>query len=165
MEETWIHLAGSILKSGGRISFLPVDRGKRFHGTSKMNLVSLTLHGLQSFAVFLESVLTRMILFCAVLAGLSALGIVLALTLKLGGFATPGWMTAAIGALLGILLQTGTLALLALLLAISGGRGLTTGTSYDATRALQSSIVTNQSKTPLSGGNPDRDPRDLHDVV
>ena len=143
MDEAWLHLAGSILKSGARISFLPLDRGERFYGSSKMGFVSLTLHGLRSVSVFLEDVLMRLIFFCVALAILSALGIVVALALKLAGVATPGWMTAAVGTLLGVLLQTGTIALLALLLTIGGSRGFTAVTPYEAAQALQ---------WPASGG-------------
>lgn len=84
-----------------------------------MNLVSLITHGVRSVAVFVEGVLTRIILFCAFVALSSVVLILVALIVKLLGYATPGWLTVAVGALIGLLVQTATIALVSLLLAIN----------------------------------------------
>jgi hypothetical protein len=119
MQELWMHLPACVISSRLARCHVATDRGRRFFGTSKMNYVSLVVHGLRSVAVFVESVLTRIIVFCAVLAGTSLALILCALAIKVLGFATPGWMTTAVGALGGFLVQTATLALIAVLLAIN----------------------------------------------
>jgi glycosyltransferase involved in cell wall biosynthesis len=119
MDELQMHFPATIIKSGLRIESVEVDRGKRYFGSSKMNLVSLITHGLSSVAIFTESVLTRIILFCAVIAASSIVLILIALAIKLMGYATPGWFTVAVGALLGLLVQTATITLISLLIAIN----------------------------------------------
>jgi polyisoprenyl-phosphate glycosyltransferase len=119
MQELWMHLPACLIASRLARRHVATDRGKRFFGVSKMNYVSLVVHGLRSVAVFVESVLTRIILVCAVLAGSSIVLIVVAVAAKLLGLATPGWMTTAVGSLVGFLVQTATLALISVLLAIN----------------------------------------------
>ncbi|MES9963297.1 MAG: glycosyltransferase [Candidatus Sedimenticola sp. 20ELBAFRAG] len=119
MDEMWMHFPATVIKSGLQVTNSAVDRGKRYYGSSKMNLVSLITHGLSSVAIFTESVLTRIILFCAAIAATSIALILVALTIKVFGYATPGWFTVAIGALLGLLVQTATIALISLLIAMN----------------------------------------------
>jgi glycosyltransferase involved in cell wall biosynthesis len=119
MDELWMHFPAAIIKSGLVIEPVNVDRGRRYYGSSKMNMVSLITHGLRSVAIFTESVLTRIILFCALIAGSSILLILSAFIIKLLGFATPGWFTVAVGALLGLLVQTATITLISLLIAMN----------------------------------------------
>ena len=119
MDELWMHVPATLLKSGLRLHYLPVDRGSRYCGRSRMNLVSLVTHGLRSVAIFTEAVLTRIILFCAMVAGSSLALILTAFAIKLLGFATPGWFTVAVGALLGLLVQTATITLISLLIAMN----------------------------------------------
>jgi glycosyltransferase involved in cell wall biosynthesis len=123
MDELQMHFPATIIKSGLGIESVEVDRGKRYFGSSKMNLVSLITHGLSSVAIFTESVLTRIILFCAVIAASSIVLILIALAIKLMGYATPGWFTVAVGALLGLLVQTATITLISLLIAINSRNG------------------------------------------
>lgn len=119
MDELWMHFPATMIKSGLRLGQLPVDRGSRYCGSSRMNLVSLVTHGLRSVAIFTEAVLTRIIIFCALVAVSSLALILTAFTIKLLGFATPGWFTVAIGALLGLLVQTATITLISLLIAMN----------------------------------------------
>ena len=78
-----------------------------------MNLVSLVLHGFKGFMIFVEDVLVRVGIACATIAFCSLLGIMTAIILKFLGFSTPGWFSVASGILVLMLLQTGTLALMA----------------------------------------------------
>lgn len=119
MEDLWMHLPGAIIMSRLPMRSVLIDRGNRYFGDSKMNLVSLITHGLRSVAVFIESVLTRIILFCAIVAGTSLILMLAAMVNKILGFATPGWLTIVVGALLGVLIQTATISLVAILLAIN----------------------------------------------
>ncbi len=116
MQELWMHVAGCVLSSKLRIQTIPIDRGPRYAGKSKMNFVGLALHGFRALMVFAEDVLVRVGMMCALVAGLTISASFLAIGLKLANFATPGWFSVALGILLLVLLQTGALTLMTLML-------------------------------------------------
>jgi hypothetical protein len=116
MGELWIHLAGAVLVSRLRRVDLALDRGTRYAGSSKMDFVSLALHGFRAVTVFAQDVLVRVGVACAVAStGCVALGLTV-IALKLAGLATPGWFSISLGVLIMLLLQMGALALMILLL-------------------------------------------------
>lgn len=116
MPELWTHVAGSVLLSKLRVSYCSLDRGPRFAGQSKMNFVSLVLHGFRGLMVFAEDVLVRVGIACIVVAFVSVVGGVLAILLKTFGFATPGWFSIVMGILILVFLQTAVLTLISLML-------------------------------------------------
>lgn len=105
--ELWSHLAACILKSRLPLEKIPTSRGTRYFGTSKMNLVSLIQHGLGAIAVYLETVLVRILLgfvafFAAVFGGmLVVVGVRVATDL-----AIPGWASTVFGVLSILLVQS-----------------------------------------------------------
>lgn len=125
MHELWIHAAGCVLASRLRITRCPQDRGARYAGRSKLNFVGLALHGFRGLMVFAEDVLVRVGIACALIAGLSMLGMLVAVILKIAGQATPGWFSITLGILLLVFIQTGTLTLTMLMLAgrVRGSEG------------------------------------------
>jgi hypothetical protein len=116
MQELWIHVAACVLTSKLRIASVPLDRGPRYAGQSKMNFVGLALHGFKALMVVAEDVLVRVGIACTAVAVLSVLGVFAAIVLKIVGFATPGWFSVALGIMLLVFLQTGTLTLMTLML-------------------------------------------------
>lgn len=116
MQELSIHVAGAVLVSKLRTMRCPIDRGPRYAGQSKMNFVGLALHGFKGLMVFAEDVLVRVGIVCAAIAVLAGGGVLLAISLKVLGFATPGWFSVALGILTLMVLQTGALALMTLML-------------------------------------------------
>lgn len=131
MQEFSTHVAGAVLASKLRTSFCPLDRGPRYAGKSKMNFVGLALHGFKGLMVFAEDVLVRVGIACAAIAFLAVGGAAVATALKLIGFSTPGWFSIALGILVLMFLQTGTLALLTLLITgIVRGSTVTTTIEY-----------------------------------
>ncbi len=116
MSELGTHVAGTVLSSKLRIKYLPLDRGSRYAGQSKMNFVGLVLHGFKGLMIFAEDVLVRVGIASALVAGLALLGGMAAILLKISGYATPGWFSVALGILLLVFLQTGTMTLMMLLL-------------------------------------------------
>ncbi len=66
--------------------------------------------------VFAEDVLVRVGIACGLVASMSLLMILAAVALKAAGIATPGWFSVALGLLVLIFIQTGTLVLLTLLM-------------------------------------------------
>ena len=117
MPELWVHVASSLMVSKLRIGAVETDRGKRYHGASHMNFVSLLLHGMRSLMVFAEDVLVRIGLFCIILACSSVMLLSATAILKLLDIATPGWFSTASGILVVILLQAGILTFVTLMIA------------------------------------------------
>lgn len=116
MQELPIHIAATVLASKLRTKTCPLDRGPRYAGQSKMNFVGLALHGFKGLMVFAEDVLVRVGIACALTAFLSIVGIFAAIVLKLLNYSTPGWFSVALGILVLMFIQTGTLALMTLML-------------------------------------------------
>jgi glycosyltransferase involved in cell wall biosynthesis len=116
MQELWMHVASCVLTSKLRVQTLPIDRGPRYAGKSKMNFVGLALHGFRALMVFAEDVLVRVGIICAFVAVITVAASCVAIALKLAGFATPGWFSVALGILLLVFLQTGALTLMTLML-------------------------------------------------
>ena len=116
MQELWMHVAGCVLTSKLRVQSTAIDRGPRYAGKSKMNFVSLALHGFRALMVFAEDVLVRVGIACALVAALAIVASILAIVLKIAGIATPGWFSIVLGILLLMFLQTGAVTLMTLML-------------------------------------------------
>ena len=116
MQELWMHVAGCVLTSKLRVQSMPLVRGPRYAGQSKMNFVGLALHGFRALMVFAEDVLVRVGISCAFVAVITVGASIVAIALKLAGFATPGWFSVVLGILLLMFLQTGALTLMTLML-------------------------------------------------
>ena len=115
MSELWIHIAATVIASKLRIRPIPLDRGARYAGKSKMNFVGLALHGFRSMMVFAEDVLVRVGVFCTIIATFTVIAIAIAITMKVIGSPTPGWFSNVVLSLTLIFLQTGALTLMTLL--------------------------------------------------
>ena len=116
MQEAATHIAGAVVKSRLRRANVPTDRGDRYHGQTKMNFVSLVLHGMRAVTVFGDAVLIRMALVLVLMAWFSIVSVGTALSLKLAGMTAPGWVTTVTGFMLSILLQTGVLTMITMVM-------------------------------------------------
>jgi hypothetical protein len=107
MPELWNNLAASIMRSRLNYTKVPTTRGDRLAGRSKMNLVSLILHGLTAMSVHSDTIFVRILLAAAFVAATAGLGIAAVVCIRIAtDLAIPGWATVAAGDLLIILLQT-----------------------------------------------------------
>jgi glycosyltransferase involved in cell wall biosynthesis len=120
MGESWVHVAAAVIKARLRRRDVPTDRGARYAGKSKMNFPSLVLHGMRAVMVFSDLVLTRMALALGAMAGLVVAVVAGAITIKLLGFATPGWVTLVTGFALSLFLQTALIAMMTLMVSSLG---------------------------------------------
>lgn len=88
----WNHYSSSVMVSKIPFSSIMTNRRNRFDGYSKMNHVSLVMHGLSSISVYIEIVIYRLILFLSIL---TSIFLALALFLIYLRFFTeltiPGW--------------------------------------------------------------------------
>jgi polyisoprenyl-phosphate glycosyltransferase len=111
--EIWNHYAASVYKTKIPHVSIPVSRGSRYAGRSKMNLVALVLHGLAGISVFIEILGARLLVLLAGIGAFASLGISAIVAVRLfTRLAIPGWATTAAGLLSVILLQTITLMLM-----------------------------------------------------
>lgn len=111
MSELWNHYAAAVFRSGLPFSTIPIPRGYRIAGKSRMNFVSLVSHGMSAISVFGDVVGVRLLI--ASLAGsiMAALGILAVIFIRLfTDKAIPGWATYTVGTLLIILIQLITIA-------------------------------------------------------
>ncbi len=90
----WTHFASGVMRSGLPIDLLPTARAKRYAGKSRMNLVSLVMHGLSAISVYVDMMTVRLILGASVVVVLGVLGFLGLLYVKfLTPLAIPGWAT------------------------------------------------------------------------
>jgi glycosyltransferase involved in cell wall biosynthesis len=101
VSEIWNHYAAGVFHARIPVVQVPIARGRRLAGESKMNLPALVMHGICALSVWSDVIVSRLFvivggLMAAVLAALIAV-----LTIRLFTTAAiPGWATAAAGMLL-----------------------------------------------------------------
>ena len=95
VSDLWNNLAAGVLRSRLPVQRVPVDRGHRYAGSSKMNFVSLVIHGLSGISVYAETIFVRLLLLTVIVAVLTVLMIAVVISLRLffPEHATPGWAT------------------------------------------------------------------------
>lgn len=111
MHELWLNLPATVMRSRLDLVRVATDRGQRYVGQSRMNLITLIVHGLSAVGVFVERVFTRVLLVVSGIASVVVLGLIVSLLMKAADLATPGWVTTIASALVIILIQTATVAL------------------------------------------------------
>lgn len=68
----WNHFAAAIFQARLPHDSVPTVRARRYSGHSKMNFVSLVIHGLQALSVFIEVVAVRLLIAVFLFAGVCA---------------------------------------------------------------------------------------------
>lgn len=93
--DLWNNLAAAVLRSRIPLVQVPVDRGKRYAGRSKMNFTSLIVHGFSAISVYADTIFVRLLLVTVVMVCLTVPLVATVLTLRLfvPAHATPGWAT------------------------------------------------------------------------
>lgn len=121
MPELWNNLAASILRSRVPFVALPTERGRRYAGTSRMNLPALVLHGLSAMSVYTDVIFVRILAAAAGFAVLGVLVMVAVVALRLlTTLTTPGWATTVVANLAVMLLQTLVIVIGAALMQLAG---------------------------------------------
>lgn len=106
VSELWNHYAAAVYKAKLPMEFIPSERGARLEGPTRMDMVSLVVHGLSAMAVFGDRIGVRLLILVSVGMGATvmALAVVIAIRL-LTDLAIPGWATYVTGLLLVMLTQ------------------------------------------------------------
>lgn len=124
--EIWNHYAAAVYKARLPFAKVPIDRGLRLAGRSRMNFVNLVVHGLSAVSVFAEEIGTRLLLGCCGMMAATVAGLFAVLAVRLGtDWAIPGWATTAFGLLLVILSNTILLSIAFLILILQSRTSLT----------------------------------------
>ncbi|MCC6857261.1 MAG: glycosyltransferase [Bryobacterales bacterium] len=112
--EIWNHYAAGVIRARLVNTAIPIARGRRKSGNSRMNFVGLVLHGLSAIFVYADIVGARLFIGTLSLIALAAviLGALVALRMTLDP-ATRAWATYAAGLVLVILLQAVMISLVA----------------------------------------------------
>lgn len=111
MSELWNHYAAAVFRSALAYTMIPIPRGIRIAGKSRMNFVALVSHGLSAISVFGDIVGVRLLIASLLGSFIAALGIVAVVIIRIfTNQAIPGWATYATGALAIIMIQFITVA-------------------------------------------------------
>lgn len=121
----WNHYSGGIIQSRIPFDKILLDRGKRYHGVSKMNFYNLTIHGLSSISVYFDFLSLRILKFTSYGILLCSFSIAYILYQKIfTNNAIPGWASSLTLILTGIMLQLFTVTLIVLLLQLSSRKNI-----------------------------------------
>ena len=122
--DLWNHYAAAVVKSRIPYTVVPTHRARRIAGRSRMNFVSLVVHGLSAVSVFSDRVGVRLLvallavtmIFGAGLAALVGLGLI-------GDVVVPGWIYYLTGFLSILLAHMVLLALVFIFVILAGRSG------------------------------------------
>ncbi len=108
MPELWNHYPSTIMKSRLEIVRIPLNRGERFAGRSRMNFISLVNHGLAGIAAFADTAYARLLAWSVAAMGILGLATIGGVVYRLTNEnPLPGWValgaTAAVIALFQII--------------------------------------------------------------
>lgn len=120
VSEIWNNYPGGVIRSRLPYTAVPLERGRRLAGESKMNFVSLVLHGLSAVSVLIDTTAVRLVLFSVIMAVVSVLGISIVVGLRLFTDTTvPGWATYLVFSFLIVILQAFLISLLLVFIVLS----------------------------------------------
>ena len=97
MPELWNHYPATLMKSRLELVRVPLDRGKRFAGESRMNFISLVNHGLAGIAAFADTAYARLLAWSIGAMGVLGSAIIAGIVFRFTQASPlPGWL--ALGA-------------------------------------------------------------------
>ena len=102
--EIWNHYAAGVFRSRTLFTTIPIARGKRLTGSSKMNFIGLLLHGLSAFFVYGDIIGARLLVAIALAltleAALVATGVAIHYTTSLSVLGVTAWLAGILGVIL-----------------------------------------------------------------
>ena len=120
VSEIWNHYAAGVMKARLPYIEIPTKRGKRLSGHSKMNFVSLVIHGLGAVSVHSDVIGVRALVAMLSLILVSLAGILVVVILRLfTDLAIPGWASFVTLSFFVLLMQAVMMSLLFVLIILS----------------------------------------------
>jgi glycosyltransferase involved in cell wall biosynthesis len=124
VSEIWNHYAAGVVHARILVERVPVARGRRLAGRSKMNLPALVMHGICALSVWSDVIVARMFLVVVALMVIAtaALSLVVASRLIANPF-TPGWATVVASTIILVVILLGVVCLLLALFVLGSRSG------------------------------------------
>ncbi|MBO0930735.1 glycosyltransferase [Fibrella sp. HMF5036] len=120
VSEIWNNYPGGVIRSRLSYMAIPIERGNRLAGNSKMNFVSLVLHGLSTISVLMDTTAVRIALFCVLATGVSLLGMAAVAYLHLfTNVDVPGWASFLVLSFFVVILQAFLISILLIFMVLS----------------------------------------------
>lgn len=92
LPDLWNHYSGSIIRNHLKFDTVPIDRGTRYFGKSRMNFNSLILHGLSSISIYLDVVTVKLLILTLVGFCVAILSLITVFILRIfTDYSVPGW--------------------------------------------------------------------------
>ena len=120
--EIWNHYAAAVIRSRIPFSSIPIPRGKRMAGKSKMNFIGLLLHGLSAFFVYGDIVGARLLVAIALALIVEAVLIAVWMGVRVSASPNALSLAAYLAGLLGIILLQAIPIALILVFSVIGSR-------------------------------------------
>ena len=120
VSEIWNNYPGGVVRSRLLYTALPLERGHRLAGESKMNFVSLVLHGLSAVSVLIDITAVRLVLFFVTMMAVSMVGIGIIITMWLSADTLlPDWANYLVFSFLIVILQAFLISVLLVFIVLS----------------------------------------------
>ena len=120
--EIWNHYAAAVIRSRIRFSSIPIPRGRRVAGKSKMNFIGLLLHGLSAFFVYGEIVGARLLVAIALALILEIVLIAIGIGVRVSASPNAVSLAAYLAGLIGLVLLQAIPIALILVFSVIGSR-------------------------------------------
>ena len=120
--EIWNHYAAAVIRSRVAFRSIPIARGKRLVGKSKMNFIALLLHGLSAFFVYGDIVGARLLIAIALALIVEVLLVAAGVAVWFTTIPNVAVLAAYVAAILGILLLQAIPVALILVFTVIGSR-------------------------------------------
>lgn len=151
---TWNNLAAGLVRSRLPAKRIATVRGVRYAGQSRMNLISLILHGLSAIAVYCDVALARLLLLMIGVSVISLFCVLVVVLLRLfTDLAMPGWASDVIGSLLIIVLQSVIFSSISVFLLLNNRSAGTIIPSAEAERYIADVRKIQINTTPVSAAS------------
>ncbi|MEW6131444.1 MAG: glycosyltransferase [Acidobacteriota bacterium] len=125
VSEIWNHYAAGILKAKIPYAEIPTARGRRLAGRSRMNFVSLVMHGLGAISVHGDIIGVRALLATLGLITISIVAIAIVIIIRTATtYAIPGWASTLVTSFFIILMQAVMIVLLFAFMILNGRSNL-----------------------------------------
>jgi polyisoprenyl-phosphate glycosyltransferase len=120
--EIWNHYAAAVIRSRLRFQTIPIARGKRMAGQSKMNFIALLLHGLSAFFVYGDIVGARLLVVIALALLIEVIAVAVGLGVRFTSSPSILSLLVSLAAILGIILLQAIPITLILVFTVIGSR-------------------------------------------
>ncbi|MEX1349372.1 MAG: glycosyltransferase [Desulfobacterales bacterium] len=120
VSEIWNHYAASVFHARLPLEMVPIPRGERIAGKSRMNYTSLIVHGMSAISVFGETVAVRLLCVVSLLMLFTIGGLFTSVLIRFcTDLAIPGWATNLTGILGIVMLNLLLLAIFSVLMMLN----------------------------------------------